>query len=192
MAGGRSGCDKVCRTWECQLLDGGIALLEAKQHWMQFSWLKPCTNFSSRYIALKILIAGLPSRSINHHDLSKLDDYDAPTTTHSGNLDATIINEINILQRLSDPSSALSHSGSAHILSLVDHFIILGPNGTHRVLATEVTGPRLSSLQKPSAVVRDLCRQLVEGVDYMHQHGITHGGKRYLFQPTLSTYLHLR
>ena len=45
------------------------------------------------------------------------------------------------------------------------------------MLVTEVTGPRLSSLQKPTAVVQDPCHQLVEGVDYLHQLGITHGGK---------------
>lgn len=80
-----------------------------------------------------------------------------------------MVNEICILQRLSDASSACLHPGSAHILSLVDHFTISGPNGAHHVLATEIAGPRLSDLVMPSAVVRELCRQLVEGVDYLHQ-----------------------
>ena len=146
---------------------------------------KSFTISRSRYVALKILIAGPPSRSIHCHD------HNAPAADHNGDINAIMINEIRILQRLSDPSSAFSHSGSAHVLSLIDHFIILGPNGAHHVLATEITGPTVSSIPKPSAVVRELCRQLVEAVDYLHQLGIMHGGKQHPFWPTLSTYLYL-
>ncbi len=155
------------------------------------SRLKSLTNFRDRYVALKILVAGPPSRSINHHDLLKSHRHDAPKTAYDSNTKALMVNEICILQRLSDASSAGLHPGSAHILSLVDHFAVSGPNGTHHVLATEIAGPQLSDLVMPSAVVRELCRQLVEGVDYLHQQGITHRGKQYRFWRTLFSYLRL-
>lgn len=126
------------------------------------------TRLSSRnhYVALKFLVTENQKDIDNAADVSK-----------SPNGIPESLNEIEILRHLFSASLRLSHPGSAHVLSLLDHFIVFGPNGSHRVLVTEVTGPRISSLPKSGDVVRDVCRQIVQGVDYLHQQRIGHGGE---------------
>ena len=127
-------------------------------------------------MALKILVAGL-SRSLNDDNPKKSIHSHAPNLNGNGAPNETVINEIIILERLSKLAPSSPHSGSAFVLSFLDHFTTSGPNGVHHVLVTEVTGPRISELQRTGVSTRELCRQLLQGVDYLHQNGITHGGK---------------
>lgn len=116
-------------------------------------------------MALKFLVAtGTPAdRSTDPAEL--FDDYD-PSHEHR------------ILRHLQDASRHSTHPGRAHVISLLDDFKTSGPNGTHPVLVLEITGPRLASIGKPMSadVVRDVCRQLVLSLDFLHQHGVAHGG----------------
>lgn len=140
---------------------------------------RPCLNYiflphittdapatRNRYVALKFLVAEIQKDIKNGGDVSE-----CPNRVSES------LNEIQILHHLNAISSPFSHPGGTHILSLLDHFVVSGPNGIHRVLVTEVTGPRITLLPKPRDVVRDVCRQIMQGVDYLHQRGIGHGGK---------------
>ena len=127
-------------------------------------------------MALKVLVAGL-SRPLNDDENESSIQSHAPNLIVNGGPNETVINEITILERLSKLAPSSLHSGSAFVLSLLDHFTTSGPNGVHHVIVTEVTGPRISTLQRTGASTRELCRQLLQGVDYIHQYGITHGGE---------------
>ncbi|KAI0351374.1 kinase-like protein [Trametes cingulata] len=92
------------------------------------------------------------------------------TTADSGAQEAR---EARMLQKLAvSPTEP-----STHVLSLQDHFIIDGPNGSHHVLVTDVVLPLLSIL-KPSTEPswrKALARGLVLGVAHMHRRGVKHG-----------------
>lgn len=120
----------------------------------------------NRYVALKFLVAEIQNDIDNAADVSE-----------SQKSVPKLSNEIEVLGHLRTTSLRSLTSGGARILSLLDHFVVSGPNGSHLVLVTEVTGPRVSSLPRSGDVVRDVCRQIVQGVDYLHQQGIGHGGK---------------
>lgn len=65
-----------------------------------------------------------------------------------------------------------------HILRLHDHFTIVGPNGVHHVLVTDVILPMLSVgvRRTPPDWRKAAARGLVLGVAQMHRHGVKHGG----------------
>lgn len=76
---------------------------------------------------------------------------------------------------------------------LLDSFEHNGPNGKHLVLVLEVMGPstvimenklrdmsRISSggpMGYPKTASKEISRQALLGVDYLHSNGITHGGR---------------
>ncbi|PYH36378.1 serine protein kinase [Aspergillus neoniger CBS 115656] len=73
--------------------------------------------------------------------------------------------ELSILLTLSDPN--IDHPGKKQIVELLDHFYTKGPNGTH--LSLTVSGsPRKVSY------IRAISRQLLLGLDFLHQSGIVH------------------
>jgi len=92
------------------------------------------------------------------------------------------IHKAGIFQQL---SAGPSHHGCKHVLQLLDHFHIHGPNGTHKALVTDI----LVSTQ----YLRDLCifdtkRTSYESIltlAYLNQCGIIHGGM-FLSLPSLS------
>ena len=127
-------------------------------------------------MALKFLVAGL-SRLFNDDDPENPKGSFAPNLIDDVDPNEIVTNEITILERLSKLAPSSLHSGGGFVLSLLDHFTISGPNGTHHVLVTEITGPRISALQRTGASTRELCRQLLQAVDYLHQQEITHGVK---------------
>lgn len=70
---------------------------------------------------------------------------------------------------------------------LLDCFVHEGPNGKHNCLVTELLGPALrdvislynemEQVFRPDTILRS-SRQLFEAIDFAHQAGLVHGGKR--------------
>ena len=84
--------------------------------------------------------------------------------------------ELRILQSLAKYSG--SHPGARHIVDLLDHLEIEGPNGTHIVLIMEVVG-HVNDVFTTRDFAKDwklFCHQLLSGVSFLHEHGITHAG----------------
>ncbi|KAF8868150.1 kinase-like domain-containing protein [Mucidula mucida] len=117
-------------------------------------WLAHDLEGPSRFVALKILIA------------------EATATRH----------EVQALVHLSSDDSP-AHPGREHVVQLLDHFQIHGPNGTHDVVVTEVLCPLLSMKGLPifERMKRAFCQQTILGVAYLHSRGVAHGGTRNLF-----------
>jgi serine/threonine-protein kinase SRPK3 len=92
--------------------------------------------------------------------------------------------ELAILQRIStaDPS----HSSYKHVIH--EH---TGHNGKHLCLVFKVMGKNVSALRRefpsrqiPAALMKQIARQVLFGLDYLHQScGVIHTG-RLLFVPT--------
>ncbi|KAJ7263891.1 kinase-like domain-containing protein [Mycena rebaudengoi] len=63
-----------------------------------------------------------------------------------------------------------------HVIQLLDSFEHTSANGVHQVLVTELVVPLLSpySTFRPQ-VTKDVLRQTIEGLAYIHSHGIAHG-----------------
>ena len=73
-----------------------------------------------------------------------------------------------------------THPGRSHISFLIDEFEVDGPNGSHVCLVYEVTGSNLGNLHMSckrlrGRVVRNMARQLIQTVAYLHSEGICHG-----------------
>ena len=92
----------------------------------------------------------------------------------------TALDEIKLLQRII--SSDRTHPGRGHVMSLLDHFKHKGPNGTHVCMVFEVLGENLLGLIKrhqskgvPAHLVKQIAKQVLLGLDYMHRHcGVIH------------------
>ena len=74
-------------------------------------------------------------------------------------------------------TSADFSAGKLCALTLLDHFEHRGPNGTHVCMVFEVLGDNLLSLIKrfgyrgiPMTAVREIARQVLLGLDYLHTH----------------------
>jgi len=114
-----------------------------------------------RYVALKIIVAELLNRS----------------------------NEINILRYLRKASKSKKHPGSEHVLDLLDHFKVSGPNGTHHVLVFDVLGPSPDELRNGNEEGEELVwkrsriisKEVALGIAYLHELGVTHGGMMFCF-----------
>ncbi|KAL0572618.1 serine/threonine protein kinase, CMGC [Marasmius crinis-equi] len=105
----------------------------------------------------------------------------------------TALDEIKLLERLNNPSTPhgnqdgpeippMAHPGRSHVISLLDHFIHKGQNGTHVCMVFEVLGENLLGLIKryqtrgvPLHTVKQIAKQVLLGLDYMHRYcGIIH------------------
>ncbi|OJZ87272.1 hypothetical protein ASPFODRAFT_59710 [Aspergillus luchuensis CBS 106.47] len=87
--------------------------------------------------------------------------------------------ELSILLTLSDSNT--DHPGKKRIVELLDHFYTKGPNGTHLCLVfpTMISdGAALTVSGSPREVsyIRAISRQLLLGLDFLHQSGIVHCG----------------
>ncbi|KAF8910432.1 kinase-like protein [Gymnopilus junonius] len=67
--------------------------------------------------------------------------------------------------------------GDDHVLKLLDHFILNGPNGIHSVLVTDVVVPLLQLRDSKRSPLwrKAAARGLVQGVVQLHSAGLVHG-----------------
>ena len=70
---------------------------------------------------------------------------------------------------------------AAYISMPLDQFEIEGPNGTHLCCVYEVLGPKVASgiyrAGNRDRTLRSACHKVVRAVEFLHRHGICHGGK---------------
>ncbi|KAI8270202.1 Serine/threonine-protein kinase SRPK [Colletotrichum sp. SAR11_239] len=82
-------------------------------------------------------------------------------------------NELDILLRLSSRSA--TNPGTAHVLSLLDHFEHRGPNGDHLCLVSKPMGPNMSVFRTlfpkakiPVPTIKRVSKQLLLALSYLH------------------------
>ena len=123
-----------------------------------------------RYVALKIMVADAPSGPAEGAVLRHL----GPPP--QGWLDTFFWTR---RSRHDDISSR------EFMTTLLDEFDILGPNGMHHCIITEVVGLTLEALKNseelmldplPLELARKTTIQLVKGVTFLHSRGVVHGG----------------
>jgi len=76
------------------------------------------------------------------------------------------------------------HPGCRHLVQLVDHFQLDGPNGTHSCVVLELLGPSVYDLldarfhgeRLPGKLAKNITKQALLGLDYLQQQKIGHGG----------------
>ncbi|TVY65765.1 Serine/threonine-protein kinase SRPK [Lachnellula suecica] len=73
--------------------------------------------------------------------------------------------------------------GAEYINIPKDNFSLEGPNGTHQCLVLTLLGPPVSphlwiSMQNPGPVLRKMCQQTVQAMQFLHQNGLCHGDFR--------------
>lgn len=101
--------------------------------------------------------------------------------------DTTVPQELDALRKLSNPLA----TAQLPVPRLLDSFDLKGPNGVHTVLALELFGSNLSQFiiemklrdeadeECPNMEVRrELSRQIVYAVHYIHSNGIVHRGAK--------------
>lgn len=84
-------------------------------------------------------------------------------------------------------TSSLRHPGASCVMKMLDRFELDGPNGNHECLVLELLGPSVSDVMDdrfvdnrlPGELAKKVARQTLLGLDYLHQHGIGHGGIRH-------------
>jgi serine/threonine protein kinase len=91
-----------------------------------------------------------------------------------------ICNELRFLELFRGEDS--DSRGRKSMPTLLHHFTIHGPNGTHLCLVTSVGGPSIKSLcsegrKLPPHRAQNTARKLVEAVQYLHDLEICHGGE---------------
>lgn len=73
------------------------------------------------------------------------------------------------------------HPGKNHFLRLLDQFERKGPNGVHLCLVFPVMmsdGEAMTVRENPrcSGYVREISKQILLGLDFLHDQGLIHGG----------------
>ncbi|KAI9709470.1 MAG: hypothetical protein M1820_003230 [Bogoriella megaspora] len=102
---------------------------------------------------------------------------------------ATADNELAIYRRLAD--TARNDPLSKHMLPLLDHFIIEGPNGIHACLVHEPMGCTAAALTRhlecnqlsrpgspqcyPKLLAKKSLRDTISGIAFLHKNGVVHG-----------------
>ncbi|KAF2789022.1 kinase-like protein [Melanomma pulvis-pyrius CBS 109.77] len=89
--------------------------------------------------------------------------------------------ELEVLSALAALNS--KEPGARHIVQLVDHFLIQGPNGTHDCVVLEFLGPsvmdnnflRLNNGRLPGQLAKSCIQQAFLALAHLHKHNIAHG-----------------
>lgn len=83
--------------------------------------------------------------------------------------------ELAVFSRLASPPAGHQR----RVVELLDSFVLRGPNGTHTALVHPVLGSLavMSQLgvKELTPQRRSLCRQMAEGVAFLHRRGVAHG-----------------
>lgn len=93
--------------------------------------------------------------------------------------------DVEILQALK--ANPLNHPGRRHIMFVLDHFAIQGPNGSHICLVSQVAGPSIVNLSYSPGqvagcrrlrgdVARLFARQTAQAIGFLQAAGFIHGG----------------
>jgi serine/threonine-protein kinase SRPK3 len=90
--------------------------------------------------------------------------------------------ELKILRTLAELNPG--ETGARHVMQLLDHFNIDGPNGKHECLVLEFLGPSISDVldmrfndeRLPGTLAKTSVQQALAGLAYLHKHKIGHGG----------------
>lgn len=76
------------------------------------------------------------------------------------------------------------HPGRAYVSSLLNEFIVNGPNGRHLCIVSEAAGCSLAQSKEasmswkfPANAARAIAAQLLLGLDYIHSCGVVHSGR---------------
>jgi serine/threonine protein kinase len=101
--------------------------------------------------------------------------------------ETTTYSELRMLQRLA--SLPGNHPGRRHVRTVLDNFVIEGPNALHNCLVTEVAGPSLNDLYNVPGIgytagarrlraglAHKVISQISEAVDFLHSNRVCPGG----------------
>lgn len=91
--------------------------------------------------------------------------------------------ELTVLRAIAAAQS--DQPGYAHVMAMQDHFQLDGPNGIHNCLVLELLGPSVADLldayycneRLPGKLARNIAKQALLGLCYLHEQGIGHAGK---------------
>jgi serine/threonine-protein kinase SRPK3 len=95
----------------------------------------------------------------------------------------TKIRELKVLHTLRELNRG--EISSQHVMQLLDHFDIEGPNGKHECLVVEFLGPSVADVldmrfdgeRLPGELAKTTMQQALVGLAFIHKHGIGRGGK---------------
>lgn len=112
----------------------------------------------------------------------RLDTYVAVQVSVSERQNGKFDRCLRVTRKLAPSSSA--HPGAAFVMQTRDHFTLDGPNGTHECLVLELLGPSVTDVLEvrfrdgrlPAEIARRVARRTLSALDYLHSHGIGHGG----------------
>lgn len=71
----------------------------------------------------------------------------------------------------------LSLESGRHIIQVLDHFSHSGPNGVHTIIIYEVLGSTRDIGKVVEKQRQQLCRQVAQGIAFLHRQGVIHGGQ---------------
>lgn len=102
-------------------------------------------------------------------------------STHATQVQGKLANELNVLQRIN--THLKTHSGSKHIVTLLDNFTITDHHGPHLCLVFEALGAFHGCVFNPNQklpvpFVKSIAKQLLVALDFLHREcRIVHTGK---------------
>src|SRR5690606_38933048 len=130
-------------------------------------------NQKGNYVALKVLPASI-----------------------TGVFEKSAVNEISLQQQLWSQGTTVQDEGENHIVRFLGEFRHVSPNGTHLCLLLEAMGPNLADMairrpwesgslpeggsitgqgRFPIESAKEIGRNVLLALDFLHQNGIMHG-----------------